>query len=142
MHMSVFEGRRLAVNYAHSPEIITNPEAGGRPRNNASANNEPTSTLFVGNLPYDITDRDLNDLFNDITGLRDVRVSIDKRTGMPRGFAHADFNDIESATKAHAALQDQVMYGRTLRVDYTVNAQDFRKNLRDSERPANDAAQF
>lgn len=130
LHMSIFEGRRLAVNYAHSPDVVSNQESVRR-RTNAAASKEPTSTLFVGNLPFDITDRDLNDLFCEIPNLRDVRVSVD-RAGMPRGFAHADFLNIESAVKAYEMLQGQVMYGRTLRVDYTLNLQDNKRRARDS----------
>lgn len=49
----------------------------------------------------------------------DVRVAIDRRSGQPRGFAHADFTDVESAVTAKAALEQKSVYGRQLRVDYS-----------------------
>lgn len=49
----------------------------------------------------------------------DVRVAIDRRSGQPRGFAHADFIDVESAQKAKEVLERKVVYGRQLRVDYS-----------------------
>ena len=60
----------------------------------------------------------------------DVRVAIDRRSGQPRGFAHADFTDVESAVTAKAALEQKSVYGRQLRVDYSGQAKE------DGDRPA------
>jgi nucleolin len=81
--------------------------------------NAPSKTLFVGNLAFEMSDKDLNTLFRDIRNVVDVRVAIDRRTGQPRGFAHADFVDVESAEKAFEALQGKEAYGRALRLDYS-----------------------
>jgi RNA recognition motif-containing protein len=48
-----------------------------------------------------------------------VRVAIDRRSGQPRGFAHADFIDIASAQRAKEHLEKKVVYGRQLRVDFS-----------------------
>lgn len=53
----------------------------------------------------------------------DVRVAIDRRSGQPRGFAHADFIDVESATAAKEILEQKSVYGRQLRVDYSGRAE-------------------
>lgn len=45
-------------------------------------------------------------------------------TGEPRGFAHADFLDIESAVKAKAKLEEAEVYGRRLRVDFSGNRRE------------------
>lgn len=84
--------------------------------------NPPSKTLFIGNLAFEMSDADLNKLFRDIRNVIDVRVAIDRRTGQPRGFAHADFVDIESATKGKEALADLEIYGRKLRVDYSAGS--------------------
>ena len=52
----------------------------------------------------------------------DVRVAIDRRSGQPRGFAHADFIDVASAEKAKEHLEKKVVYGRQLRVDFSVQS--------------------
>ena len=80
--------------------------------------NHPTRTLFVGNMSFEMTDQDLNDLFREIRNVKDVRVAIDRRTGQPRGFAHADFDDVDSAMQAMKQLDGKEIYGRRLRVDY------------------------
>jgi nucleolin len=112
--MQVFEGRNLVVQY-HTPK---NTYA---PRNLTSSfePNPPSKTLFIGNMSFEMSDKDLNDLFRDIRNVMDVRVAIDRRTGQPRGFAHADFIDVASATRAKEILKEKVIYGRQLRVDFS-----------------------
>lgn len=70
-------------------------------------------------MSFEMTDRDLNALFRGIRNVIDVRVAIDRRTGQPRGFAHADFLDVKSATEAMKALETKETYGRKLRLDYS-----------------------
>ncbi|TVY14591.1 ribonucleoprotein-like protein [Lachnellula arida] len=106
-HQEVFEGRRLVVNYQNKTR-----------RNEAT--NPPSKTLFIGNLAFEMSDADLNKLFRDIRNVVDVRVAIDRRTGQPRGFAHADFVDVDSAVKGMETLKGQEIYGRKLRVDYSL----------------------
>lgn len=116
LDMQVFEGRNLVVQF-HRQKANSNrgpPGAGG----NAQPN-PPSKTLFIGNMSFEMSDKDLNDLFRDIRNVMDVRVAIDRRTGQPRGFAHADFIDVASAVRAQAVLKDKVIYGRQLRVDFS-----------------------
>ena len=93
------------------------------PRNaTARSSNPPNKTLFIGNMSFQMSDKDLNDLFRTVRNVLDVRVAIDRRSGQPRGFAHADFVDIPSATKAKTVLESKTIYGRQLRVDYSRTA--------------------
>lgn len=69
-----------------------------------------------------MTDKDLNDLFREVKNVLDVRVAIDRRTGNPRGFAHADFADVASAEAAGEYLRTKTFYGRNLRVDYSMGS--------------------
>lgn len=81
--------------------------------------NPPSKTLFIGNMSYEMSDKDLNELFREVKNVLDVRVAIDRRTGQPRGFAHADFIDIESAQNAASYLRSKEFYGRPLRIDFS-----------------------
>ncbi|GAQ11932.1 hypothetical protein ALT_9253 [Aspergillus lentulus] len=106
MHLQIYEGRRITAQYASSG-------GGSRPL-------QPVSkTLYLGNLSFEMTDRDLSELFRDINNVIDVRVSVDRRTGQPRGFAHAEFLDVESAQKAFEILSGKAPFGRRIRVDYS-----------------------
>lgn len=88
---------------------------------------QPSKTLFIGNMSFEMSDKDLNDLFREIRNVLDVRVAIDRRSGQPRGFAHADFIDIPSAQKAMEVLKDKEIYGRRLRVDYSQSSAQARQ---------------
>ena len=113
-NLQSFEGRRLTVQ-------PTLPR--GRPARRESrygdSNNPPSKTLFIGNMAFDLTDKDLNNLFREVKNVVDVRVAIDRRTGQPRGFAHADFVDVGSAQKAKLELENKNVNGRYLRVDFS-----------------------
>ena len=112
--MQVFEGRNLVVKYHQAKPNSKTRGPGGEYQANS-----PSKTLFIGNMSFEMSDKDLNDLFRDIRNVMDVRVAIDRRTGQPRGFAHADFIDVASATRAREVLQEKVIYGRQLRVDFS-----------------------
>ncbi|KAJ4984253.1 RNA recognition domain-containing protein, partial [Stagonosporopsis vannaccii] len=114
LDMQVFEGRNLVVQF-HKAKL--NSRAPGSAPSYQP--NPPAKTLFIGNMSFEMSDKDLNDLFRDIRNVVDVRVAIDRRTGQPRGFAHADFIDIASATKAKEVLSEKVIYGRQLRIDFS-----------------------
>lgn len=114
----VFQGRRMAVQY-HKRRDANNRNKGA-----FKESLPPSKTLFIGNMSYQMSDRDLNDLFRSIKNVLDVRVAIDRRSGQPRGFAHADFTDVESAVAAKDALERKSVYGRQLRVDFSGQAQE------------------
>lgn len=120
-----FEGRPLTIQYGKSEPVPPNPNR---------APNPPGKTLFIGNMSFEMSDRDLNDLFRDIRNVVDVRVAIDRRTGQPRGFAHADFTDVESAIKAKEILSDKQIFERKLRVDFSASTSPSGQNSQPAER--------
>jgi nucleolin len=123
MNMQLYEGRRMTVQYAARDGHEVSPN-----RNRATPINPPSKTLFIGNMSFEMTDRDLGNLFRGIRNVIDVRVAIDRRTGQPRGFAHADFIDVKSAMEAMKVLQDKETYGRKLRVDYSYSSSQSPRN--------------
>lgn len=114
LDMQVFEGRNMVVQYHKQREVTDR-----RPMTYSRPPSPPSKTLYIGNMSFQMTDKDLNELFKNIRNVLDVRVAIDRRTGSPRGFAHADFTDVESATKALQELQGKTIYGRSLRIDFS-----------------------
>ncbi|PGH12734.1 hypothetical protein AJ79_04095 [Helicocarpus griseus UAMH5409] len=117
LNMTIYEGRRIVVNYAaRTFNAPTTPRL-----------QEPTKTLFIGNLSFEMTDHELNDLFKDIKNVKDVRVAVDRKTSKPRGFAHADFEDVESAKAGFEILSQKAPYGRTLKVDFSKNTKEYRE---------------
>ncbi|GKT40177.1 ribonucleoside-diphosphate reductase large chain [Colletotrichum spaethianum] len=91
----------------------------GRPaRVNRAYDGPPTNTLYVGNIAFEASDADLNNLFASLKDVTDVRVAVDRATGWPRGFAHADFASIESAAVAIESLKGAQIRGRDLKVSF------------------------
>ncbi|XXG93864.1 hypothetical protein Hte_000113 [Hypoxylon texense] len=114
-NQSFWHGRR--INVAHRKDTAGRPQQQLQPRGGRGPS-EPTRFLYIGNIPYETSDADLNKIFRELDNVVDVRVAVDRNTGWPRGFAHADFTDIESAQKAIEKLQSIQIGGRSLRVDF------------------------
>jgi nucleolin len=124
MHNQLFEGRQLVCQYAR----FSNDDIQKRIPRTDGPKNPPSKTLFIGNLSFEMNDRDMNELFKGIRNVVDVRVAIDRRTGQARGFAHADFVDIQSAQAAMATLLGKETYGRKIRIDYSYGPSTAPKN--------------
>jgi RNA recognition motif-containing protein len=73
--------------------------------------------LYIGNLPYSITEAELRELFERHGTVASVNVITDRETGRARGFAFVEFEDANSAQAAMQALDGTQVGGRTLRVN-------------------------
>jgi len=73
--------------------------------------------LFVGNLPYQTDDRELQELFGQFGSVDSVRVMRDMATGRPRGFAFVEMSSDDEAQKAIAELNEYQLGGRSLAVN-------------------------
>lgn len=72
--------------------------------------------LFVGNLPYDVTEAELRAHFAAVGPLTSLALPIDRDTGRPRGFAFVEFRERADAEEAIRHLNNQEFKGRTLAV--------------------------
>ncbi len=73
--------------------------------------------LYVGNLPFSITEDELRQAFEKHGGVSSVNVIMDRDTGRPRGFAFVEMAEQSAADNAISAMNGVEMGGRTLRVD-------------------------
>lgn len=73
--------------------------------------------LFVGNLPYDVTETELRELFSAAGHPSLVRVPTDRETGKPRGFAFVEFAERSQAEDAIRRFDRQLFKGRPLAVN-------------------------
>ncbi|HCP48047.1 MAG TPA: RNA-binding protein [Deltaproteobacteria bacterium] len=77
-----------------------------------------TAKLFIGNLPYSCTEDDLRSIFESAgTEPVDVRVIIDRSTGLSKGFGFVEMADYDAAIYAKGALSGAVLGDRNLVVD-------------------------
>jgi RNA recognition motif-containing protein len=73
--------------------------------------------LYVGNLPYETGEQDLQDLFAGAGTVESVSVMRDMATGRARGFAFVEMSTDADAQNAIAKLNDQPLGGRNLTVN-------------------------
>jgi RNA recognition motif-containing protein len=73
--------------------------------------------LFVGNLSYNVTENDLQDLFAQHGTVTDVNLMLDRMSGRSRGFAFVTMASKEEADAAAQALNGHALDGRNLTVN-------------------------
>jgi RNA recognition motif-containing protein len=73
--------------------------------------------LYVGGLPYSVTDGKLEEVFAAHGTVESARVIADKFTGQSRGFGFVEMGSGEEAQKAIDALNGTQLDGRTLTVN-------------------------
>ena len=73
--------------------------------------------LYVGNLPFSVTETELRELFGRHGSVDSVNVITDRETGRPRGFAFVEMSEPSAATDAIRALDGTQLGGRALKVN-------------------------
>lgn len=77
-----------------------------------------TAKLFVGNLPYSCTDDDLRNLFESCgADPVDVRVIMDRATGLSRGFGFVEMATYDEAVQVRTSLAGASLGDRNLVID-------------------------
>src|SRR5437762_234381 len=73
--------------------------------------------MYVGNLSFESTENDLQDLFEPHGTVNEVHLMMDRFTGKSRGFAFVTMNDGAQANAAMSALNGHELNGRPLTVN-------------------------
>jgi RNA recognition motif-containing protein len=72
--------------------------------------------LYVGNLPFSVTQEQLKDLFAPLGEVSEVTLIIDKATNRSRGFGFVTMTDDEAAAKAITEMNGKDVEGRQITV--------------------------
>ena len=72
--------------------------------------------LFVGNLSFNTTENELQDMFAAHGTVTETNIITDRTTGRPRGFAFVTMASDEEAQKAINALNGTAVDGRNIAV--------------------------
>ena len=72
--------------------------------------------LYVGNLPWSISEDDLRDFFATFGNVSSVAIITDRDTGRSRGFAFVEMDDAD-AERAIQEANGKELGGRSLRID-------------------------
>jgi RNA recognition motif-containing protein len=73
--------------------------------------------LYVGNLGFDVTDKDLEALFAQAGNCQSVAVITDKFSGQSRGFGFVEMSSDAEAQNAIKQFDGQEFKGRALKVN-------------------------
>lgn len=76
-----------------------------------------STKLYVGNLPYETTESDLQALFEGAGQVSTINIVRDRATGRARGFAFVEMIDVEGAQRAISELDKHQYGGRNLTVN-------------------------
>lgn len=72
--------------------------------------------LYVGNLPYTVTDAQLKELFAGYGDVTEAQVIMDRRSGRSKGFGFVTFAEEAAAEKAVSEMDGKDLEGRALKV--------------------------
>jgi RNA recognition motif-containing protein len=80
--------------------------------------------LYVGNLGFDVTDKDLEAVFAQAGVCESIAVITDKFSGQSRGFGFVEMSSNAEAQKAIQQLNGQDLKGRALKVNEARDRED------------------
>ncbi len=73
-----------------------------------------SNRVYVGNLSYDVTEQDLQELFKGIGGVRNVEIVYNRSTHRSKGYGFVEMLHKDEAVRSVEVLHDQHFMGRKL----------------------------
>lgn len=89
---------------------------GGERSRGGDASTVESARVYVGNLSYDVTEQDLQELFKGIGGVRNVEIVYNRSTHRSKGYGFVEMLHKDEAVRAVEVLHDQHFMGRKLTV--------------------------
>ncbi|KAK0189965.1 hypothetical protein F5146DRAFT_1053372 [Armillaria mellea] len=101
----VFGTRQARIELSKQPLRVREPRAP------VPTNTTPTRVIYIGNLPYNMTEDDIRYELSSFGEITRVRMGANSR-GLALGFAHVDFADLSQAMSVYKAHEEQpFMFG-------------------------------
>ncbi|KAL8492015.1 hypothetical protein ACS0TY_023570 [Phlomoides rotata] len=94
----------------------------------ASGAHAQTTSLYVGDLDFNVTDSQLYDLFNQVGQVVSVRVCRDLSTRRSLGYGYVNYHDAQDAARALEVLNFTPLNSKTIRVMYSHRDPSIRKS--------------
>jgi RNA recognition motif-containing protein len=73
--------------------------------------------IYVGNLPYSVTEEELREIFSEFGEVASVNVITDKYSGQSKGFGFVEMENNSEADEAIKALNESSLKGRNIKVN-------------------------
>ena len=75
-----------------------------------------SNKLYIGNLPYSISEQDLRDPFSECGTVQSVKIISDRDTGRSKGFAFVEMSCQEEANNVITNFNGATLDGRQMRI--------------------------
>jgi RNA recognition motif-containing protein len=75
--------------------------------------------IYVGNLPYNVTEEELREAFSEFGEVSSVNVIMDKYSGQSKGFGFVEMEKNSEAEEAIKALNESSLKGRNIKSGQT-----------------------
>jgi len=73
--------------------------------------------IYVGNLPYSVSEDDLKNVFGEFGDVASVSIITDKYSGRSKGFGFVEMPNDGEANEAISSLNETDLKGRNMRVN-------------------------
>jgi len=73
--------------------------------------------LYMGNLPYSVTERDIEELLSQYGTAKSIQLITDRQTGQSKGFGFIEMSSNSEADSVIKALNETEYKGRKLKVN-------------------------
>ena len=80
--------------------------------------------LYVGNISFNTSNQDLNDIFGEFGAVESANVVEDRETGRSRGFGFVEMSSKSEGEAAISALNGKEVDGRELKVNEAKHRED------------------
>jgi len=95
-------------------EAMPAVEPAKRARRGGDPSSVESARLYVGNLSYDVTEQDLQELLKGVGGVRNVEIVYNRSTHRSKGYGFVEMLHKDEAMRAVEVLHDQPFMGRKL----------------------------
>ncbi|MDX8339726.1 RNA-binding protein [Draconibacterium sp. IB214405] len=73
--------------------------------------------IYIGNLPFNMGEEDLREIFEEYGEVASAKIIMDKFTGRSKGFGFVEMEDDAEANKAIEELNNAEVAGRNIKVN-------------------------
>lgn len=96
---------------------------------NPCVTSQKVSSLFIGDLDPNVTEKMLNDTFRVFPSLISVKICVDSETGISLGYGYLNFYSSKDAETAIETFSYVNLFGREVRIMPSMRNSYFRKNI-------------